>query len=193
MSAPQNLYWASPCEAKSPCAKSTVALTSLPQTDRVGAMVYRGAAPKSRAELAYLASLGVVRVIDLQEGPLARLMEDVRTFGTDVEQTLSGGKRIHLVHAPIFQLSTPEDDRINQVLALMHDAEQGTGAVYVHCTLGRDRTGLIIALHRVENEGWAPADAYAEWKAHGFEATAVQAFEFQELDEYFRQRTGFTG
>jgi hypothetical protein len=190
---PENLYWASPCEAKAPCAKSKELLTSLPQPERVGATVYRGAAPRSKGEVAYLASLGVVRVIDLEEGPWARLMEDVRTFGTDVELALSGGKRVHLVHAPIFELSTPEDERVDTVLSLMKDATSNGGAVYVHCALGRDRTGLVIALHRVINEGWAPADAYAEWKAHGFEATVVQEVLFHELDEYFREKTGFTG
>jgi protein-tyrosine phosphatase len=190
-SPPRNLYWASPCAAKTPCEKSTVQLTTLPEPERVGATVYRGAEPKSRAEIAYLASLGVVRVIDLQDGPWARLMEDVRTFGTDVELVVSGEKRVHLVHAPIFALSTPEDERVDRVLALMRTADAGGGAVYVHCALGRDRTGMIIALHRVLNEGWAPADAYAEWRAHGFEASLVQEIEFHELDEYFRQRTGF--
>jgi Polymorphic toxin system, DSP-PTPase phosphatase len=192
-SPPTNLYWVSPCAAKTPCAKSTSPLINLPLGDRAGATVYRGAEPKSRAELTFLASLGVVRVIDLQEGPWARLMEDVRTFGADVQLSVDHEKRIELVHAPIFELTTPKTERVDRVLALMRDAIAGGGAVYVHCALGRDRTGMIIALHRVINEGWAPADAYAEWKAHGFEATIVQKIEFHELDEYFRDRTGFKG
>jgi hypothetical protein len=35
--------------------------------------------------------------------------------------------------------------------------------LYVHCHLGKDRTGMIVAFHRVLNECWKPEDAESEW------------------------------
>ncbi len=43
------------------------------------------------------------------------------------------------------------------------------------------------------NEGWDPADAHKEWEAHGFNGSFLKELAFQELDQYFRQKTGFKG
>ena len=42
--------------------------------------------------------------------------------------------------------------------------------VYVHCLHGVDRTGTMIAIYRMEIEGWRPSEALAEMEhfgAHG--------------------------
>jgi protein tyrosine phosphatase (PTP) superfamily phosphohydrolase (DUF442 family) len=40
--------------------------------------------------------------------------------------------------------------------------------VYVHCRHGSDRTGMAIAHHRVNNQGWDRQKALSEAKAYGF-------------------------
>ena len=40
--------------------------------------------------------------------------------------------------------------------------------VYVHCRHGSDRTGMAIAFHRMQNEGWEPEKAIDEAKTFGF-------------------------
>jgi protein tyrosine/serine phosphatase len=38
----------------------------------------------------------------------------------------------------------------------------------VHCKLGEDRTGIIVACYRVWKQGWSKEDAENEMLAHGF-------------------------
>ena len=46
--------------------------------------------------------------------------------------------------------------------------EQGnTNSIFIHCTHGQDRTGLVVAVYRL-HEGWSKADAEKEMLAHGF-------------------------
>lgn len=54
--------------------------------------------------------------------------------------------------------------------------------VLVHCTEGRDRTGLLIALWRVRR-GASPAAAYGEWLAYG-------SHRFPLLEAAFERETG---
>ena len=39
----------------------------------------------------------------------------------------------------------------------------------VHCVAGRDRTGTMCAVYRMECDGWKPARAAAEMRGYGFD------------------------
>ncbi|HUR54270.1 MAG TPA: tyrosine-protein phosphatase [Gemmataceae bacterium] len=41
--------------------------------------------------------------------------------------------------------------------------------VWVHCTAGRDRTGAMCAVYRMEYDGWTPDRALAEMREYGFD------------------------
>jgi tyrosine-protein phosphatase SIW14 len=41
--------------------------------------------------------------------------------------------------------------------------------VLVHCTAGRDRTGAMCAVFRMEFDRWRPDDALAEMREFGFD------------------------
>lgn len=56
--------------------------------------------------------------------------------------------------------------------------------VLVHCTEGRDRTGLLVALWRVRH-GSLPAAAFGEWVSFG-------SHRFHWLEEAFERETGWT-
>jgi hypothetical protein len=53
-----------------------------------------------------------------------------------------------------------DDGFVDAVAAL---AARGRQGMYVHCTHGKDRTGLVIALYRVAFQCWSPAEARAEY------------------------------
>jgi protein tyrosine/serine phosphatase len=60
----------------------------------------------------------------------------------------------------------PKDAEVDEALHDLNDP--ALQPIYVHCRLGKDRTGLIVALHRVLDEQWTPCDAWKEWKSFGY-------------------------
>jgi tyrosine-protein phosphatase SIW14 len=59
----------------------------------------------------------------------------------------------------------PHDEVFAKFLKLMR--ENADKKVFVHCRLGDDRTGMMIAAYRMA-EGWSADDAMLEMKAFGF-------------------------
>src|SRR5439155_25412452 len=55
---------------------------------------------------------------------------------------------------------------IDRFLALMDDPE--TYPVLLHCRAGLHRTGVMVAVYRMEYQGWSHEQAYEEMKANGF-------------------------
>jgi tyrosine-protein phosphatase SIW14 len=143
--------------------------------------LWRSAQPVTDADWAYLKSLGITKVIKL----------NFETEGTD-----AGAERYY-IH--VFTLSIqPEGDKdlldnvkntfvqpnrqaLKAALALI---QAGGGSVLVHCTHGHDRTGLLIGLHRVTNDGWTKDAAYREMLEMGFHP------ELHGLQEFWE---GFSG
>jgi len=52
----------------------------------------------------------------------------------------------------------------------------------VHCKAGLHRTGILIAVYRMEFEGWTPDQAYREMRSHGFGDTVCN-----EANDYVRE------
>ncbi|HSO34230.1 MAG TPA: protein-tyrosine phosphatase family protein [Labilithrix sp.] len=83
------------------------------------------------------------------------------------------------------------DEQVAAALDKMKEATP-TSPVYLHCTLGVDRTGLLIALHRVRNEGWSARDAATEWSNHLYGSASwtpgrSRCQEFRTLDITFNR------
>jgi hypothetical protein len=55
---------------------------------------------------------------------------------------------------------------IDRLLALLDDP--ATYPVLLHCHAGLHRTGAMVAVYRMEYEGWSPQEAIEEMKANGF-------------------------
>jgi hypothetical protein len=69
-----------------------------------------------------------------------------------------------LIPLPYTRFQRPET--IDDFLELMDDPD--VYPVLIHCRAGLHRTGCLSAVYRMEYQGWTPAEAYEEMKAHGF-------------------------
>ena len=144
--------------------------------------LYRGGHPDS-AGLDYLKSLGVERIVDLE------VADFIEATPWSISEELDGAAARGLTELS-YPMSAFEpavsDDFDRNMTALLAVLATATPAhpIYVHCKHGQDRTGLVIGLERVEDEGWTPADAHDEMLKLGFHTY------FLGLDEYFENRTG---
>ena len=131
-----------------------VDLAGVPNLHCVTPLIYRSAQP-SREGLRNLAKIGVKTVINLR-----RTMDDSQ---------LDAGTGLKLIHIKITTRHVTDDNGAKIVLALqvLRDA-QSNGPVLLHCTHGADRTGMIIALWRMLEQGWSRAEALDELQQGGF-------------------------
>lgn len=137
--------------------------------------IYRGGLPNGLDELQLLKSQKQVNtIIDLQgfDIPIGdHSGETSADIATERAQATSLGMRF--VSLPMTTLEQFVPPSPAQPLIQMHQFQMAKAAVallrrpdlypiYVHCHGGNDRTGLVIALHRVFNEGWPVMKAYRE-------------------------------
>jgi tyrosine-protein phosphatase SIW14 len=146
---------------------------------QVNAGVYRGAHPDASG-LAYLQSIGVKTIVDLEIADYIEATPDQIQQEEDTATSMG----FSFVREPMSAFQPfVSDDEMNATMQILADPSQQPA--YVHCLHGQDRTGLVIGLERVIDEGWAPADAYAEMLANGFHP------EFLGLKHYFDEKTGY--
>lgn len=62
--------------------------------------------------------------------------------------------------------SRPHDNTFAEFLTLLRD--NPGKKVFVHCRVGDDRTGMMIASYRMAEEGWSAEKAEKEMKNFGF-------------------------
>ena len=60
----------------------------------------------------------------------------------------------------------PKDEVFAKFLKVLHDNKGKK--VFVHCRLGDDRTGMMVAAYRIAEEGWTAEEAMKEMKSFGF-------------------------
>lgn len=53
------------------------------------------------------------------------------------------------------------------VYAALISIEHSVKPLYFHCRAGRERTGFLCAVYRMQRMGWSFEDAYKEWKTMG--------------------------
>ena len=128
---------------------------NLPNFRKVNDHIYRGAQPTSDG-FRDLAQLGIKTVIDLRE---------IGEHSQADEQKIVTGLGMHYISIPMKGMSTPKDDQVAAVLALMRDTTDGP--VFVHCKRGADRTGMVVAVYRIAQDGWESKKALSEAKAYG--------------------------
>jgi protein tyrosine/serine phosphatase len=120
---------------------------------KVNDHIYRGAQP-DRDEYKKLAAIGIKTIIDLRERPekgARRLAEDAG---------------LQYLNIGLNDRRPPTESESNHFLQLVND--ENNWPVYVHCAGGRHRTGVLLAIYRMEVDGWDVRRAYEEMKDYKF-------------------------
>lgn len=117
--------------------------------------VYRGAQPTAEG-FEELRKLGVKTVINL------RLLHDEAAAVTSV-----GLEALRVpLQADIRGSTPPTADEVARFLRIVLDPSKQP--VYFHCAHGKDRTGTMCAVLRMEVQGWTNAEVYDEMQHFGF-------------------------
>ena len=70
------------------------------------------------------------------------------------------------MQAGLFSASTPTEEDLQRFFATLSDSM--AHPVFIHCRHGKDRTGAMTALYRVQSCGWSNEEAVREMKERGF-------------------------
>lgn len=92
-----------------------------------------------------------------------RTVINLRDNNDDIEP--AKGTRLRLIRLEMSAWDVDEE-RVARVLALLREKEHGP--FLVHCQHGADRTGLMMAMYRIIEQGWKKEDALAELKDGGY-------------------------
>jgi protein tyrosine/serine phosphatase len=126
----------------------------LPRFYRVGERLYRSAQPREGG-IKRLHELGINTVINLRG-------ESARTRAQEAEARALG---LNYFTVSLPNWGRPNDARVTRILEIINAPE--SGQVLIHCRSGVDRTGMIVAIHRMRDEGWTTQQALAEAERNG--------------------------
>jgi protein tyrosine/serine phosphatase len=95
-----------------------------------------------------------------------------------------------------WQISHPNDATLARFLALVRENQDKK--IFVHCHLGTDRTGMMIAACRMAEQDWTAAEATREMEVYGFlfahktSSPGLAAYE-QDFPNEFAESPAFQG
>jgi tyrosine-protein phosphatase SIW14 len=115
--------------------------------------LYRGAQP-SKKGFESLSEMGIKIVVDLREGDQGKEEEK--------QVTALGMKFVGIP----WRCKDPKDDYFAKFLTIVRDNPDKK--VFVHCHVGVDRTGMMIASYRMAEQGWSADEALREMQTFGF-------------------------
>jgi protein tyrosine/serine phosphatase len=118
---------------------------------------YRGGNLKHKEDFNTLQQLGIKSIVDL------RLISERKYL--KLEQ-LSNEHDMTYYSLPMSPFRPPSETQVEFFLYVINDP--ANLPVYLHCTNGHDRTGIMSALYRVEKYGWGFDETYKEMKEAGY-------------------------
>ena len=130
-----------------------VAVAGVPNFGQVTPTLYRGAQPTTQG-FENLSKMGIHIVVDLRDGNEGKYEEKVVTK-----------VGMQFVSIP-WNCTQPKDAYFAKFVAVLRDNPDKK--VFVHCHIGVDRTGMMIAAYRMSEQGWTADEALREMKAFGF-------------------------
>ena len=126
-------------------------LVGLSNVGRVSPAIFRGAQPLPEGYKT-LKEMGIKTVINLrsQHG----------------EKDIVEAAGMQSIEVPMDIFRSVDIEKANKIInSMLNPSNQ---PVYVHCKLGEDRTGVVIAAYRMRVDGWLLSDAEAEMQSFGF-------------------------
>jgi protein tyrosine/serine phosphatase len=135
-----------------PSEQSETMRKNLPNFGEATTTLYRGGQPSKRG-FTILAKMRINIVVDLRGS-----RESERRIVTHL------GMRYVAMH---WYCSFPKDETFAQFLRLVR--KNPGKKIFVHCRLGDDRTGMMIASYRMAQEGWSADRAEKEMERYGFD------------------------
>lgn len=145
-------------------------LSGIDNVGRISPSVYRGNQPKKEGYKT-LKEMGIRTVINL------------RSHHREKNMVESAGMRY--LEFPIGMFERIKKAEIKQIVNAMADPDNQP--VYIHCALGQDRTGIVVAAYRMDIDGWSLDEAEKEMQAFGFNDTWVHLKKF--IRKYPENRT----
>ena len=135
-------------------AQDTSSYAELPKFQQVTDKLYRGGQPREGG-LRRLRELGIDTIVNLRG----------TSKTTKAEEAEARALGFNYFNVPLPNWGRPQDERVRRALLII--AAPQNGRVFVHCRDGVDRTGTIVALHRITHQGWKTSDALAEAELRG--------------------------
>jgi tyrosine-protein phosphatase SIW14 len=126
-------------------------LPGLSNVGRISQGVYRGNQPLPDGYKT-LKEMGIRTVINL------------RSRHSEKKAVEDAG--MNYMEFPISMIKNLKRENVRQIVNAMADPKNQP--VYVHCALGRDRTGIVTAIYRIEKQGWPFDEAEQEMQDFGF-------------------------
>jgi tyrosine-protein phosphatase SIW14 len=145
----------------------------IPDFAEVTPVLYRGAQPRKHG-FEVLAKMGIQIVVDLRGD----------RDGERTEVTSLG-----MQYVPMhWQCSFPKDRIFADFLTLIR--KNPGKKIFVHCRVGDDRTGMMIAAYRMAEEGWTAKRAMEEMTKYGFSFVHSRMIcpRLSEYEEHFPER-----
>jgi tyrosine-protein phosphatase SIW14 len=127
--------------------------------------LYRGAQPDD-GDLKALRDLGIKTIVNL------------RSNHSERKEAEALGFRFHDIpmHADIFGSTPPDEAKLKRFFEIV--LVPANQPVYFHCAHGKDRTGTLAAVYRIEIDGWTAEEAIEEMQAFGYHDIYKDLIEF---------------
>lgn len=128
-------------------------LRGISNVGRVAPGIYRGSTPTDEG-LDTLKKMGIRTIVNL------------RHYHGSAESRACRKRGFNYVGIRLESSDAPSETDVRKFLAVMTDTSRHP--VYFHCWRGKDRTGAMCAVYRMDIQRWPLKAALAEMDAYGF-------------------------
>jgi protein tyrosine/serine phosphatase len=135
----------------------------------------------------------VTQGIFRSEQPTPQMLVDFKAMGGHTVLRLNGGGEfaadderasvealdMEFIYVPLPGWLPPSKHQISNTVAVLEIPPYQP--VLIHCQRGKDRTGLIVAIYRIQH-GWTNQQALEEARAHGM--SRLEVFMQEEIEDW---------
>lgn len=126
-----------------------------PYIQKVSSKFYRGSHIKPE-DIQTIAQKGINVVISLK----AETAKNMKNLSSAYKKY-----GIEYINVPLNPFSESEEN-VGKIIDILQ--QRSDKSIYVHCSFGKDRTGLVTALYRTIFENWNPEKALSEMREFGY-------------------------